>query len=166
MLLNLTYYPFKRPLSLPFFSQRGPGNDILFLLRLDDSCIRALSTWLVCQRDLSLSQNVSLKGGAENSSGQRTHVCQPRHAETPGMNMPGLILNPTAGGTLAASPRPESTHSAAAQCRCVIHSNAVKLKAVYCSQRPFILLNVRPPLANLSVRASTCQGEEEEEEEG
>lgn len=90
---------------------------------------------------------------------KRTHVCQAEHPETPSMNMPGLILNQQQGNFGCVS-QPESTNGAEAQCQCVIHLNTVKLKAVYCSQRPFILLNATPPLANLSVRASTCQDEE------
>lgn len=81
--------------------------------------------------------------------------------ETPYMNMPSLILNQQRGNFGCVS-QPESTNSAGAQCQCVIHLNTVKLKAVYCSQRPFILLNVSLLLANLSVRASTCQDEEGE----
>lgn len=51
----------------------------------------------------------------------------------------------------------ESTNSKEAQYQRVIHLNTAKLKAVYRSQRPFILLNAGLLLANLSVRASTCQ---------
>ena len=98
---------------------------------------------------------------AQTLTRQRTHVCQPERLETPAMNMPGLILNQQRGETLAAFPEPESTNGEEAQWQCVIHLNTVKLKAVYCSRRPFILLNARPLLANLSVRASTCQDQEE-----
>jgi len=48
------------------------------------------------------------------------------------------------GEDFGRAPRPESTNSgerASAQCQHVIHLNTVKLKAVYCSRRPFILLN-------------------------
>lgn len=99
------------------------------------------------------------EGTAENLKRHWTHVCQPELPEPPSMNMPNLILNQQRGNFGCVS-QPESTNSAEAQCQCVIHLNTVKLKAVYCSQRPFILLNVSLLLANLSVRASTCQDEE------
>lgn len=90
---------------------------------------------------------------------QWTHVCQPEHPETPSMNMPSLILNQQ-WGSFGCVFQPESTNSAEAQCQCVIHLNPLKLKAVYCSRRPFILLKVSLLLANLSVRASTCEDKE------
>lgn len=95
---------------------------------------------------------------AENQKRQRTHVCQAEHPETPSVNTPSLILNQQQGNFGCVS-QPKSTNSEEAQCQCVIHLNMVKLKAVYCAQRPFILLNVSLVLANLSVRASTCQDE-------
>jgi len=71
-------------------------------------------------------------------------------------------FKPTAGGGggFWRGSQPESTNSVEAQCQCVIHLNTVKLKAVYGSPDPFILVNAGLLLANLSVRASTCQGEE------
>lgn len=100
-----------------------------------------------------------LEEKAENLKRQQTHVCQAEHPETPSMNMPSLILNQQQGNFGCVS-RPKSTNGKEAQCQCVIHLNMVKLKAVYCAQRPFILLNVSLVLANLSVRASTCQDKE------
>lgn len=75
------------------------------------------------------------------------------------MSMPSLILNQQRGNFGCVS-QPESTNSMETQCQCVIHLNTVESKAVYCSQWPLILLNVSLLLANVSVRASTCQDEE------
>lgn len=81
-----------------------------------------------------------------------------RPAETPYMNMPSQISAQQQGNFGRVSRR-ESTNGAGAQRWRVIHLNTVKLKAVYCARRPFILLNASLLLANLSVRASTCQSE-------
>lgn len=134
--------------------------NIMFSLSYD--CIRSPSRWLHAQFSKEsdcLCPNLS-DCKVCTQLPQATGICL--QAEAPRNSIcrvHDLILNQQQGN-FGCNSQSESMSSVEAHCQYVIHLNTVKLKAVYCSPRPFILLNVSLLLANLSVRASTCQVKE------